>query len=235
MKNKKRLILTVLLLTILAMLFASPSYAKKAKKPALNKKKVTIKLGKTTKLKVKRASGPVIWTSSNESVAVVSNDGRVTGIASGKANVYASVAGKVLRCKVTVKGKKGKKSTPTPDPTPAPAPTVTITSPTLPKSASNIGNNKIYSTYTVEDFKTEVSPAGNKFIVKLIITVTKTFGTTDLGIEGTVPWKLYDTNNIIITSGSFAPGSMTLMNVGDRFLMTSTILSIDAGTYRLEF
>ncbi len=74
---------------------------KKAAK--LNKKKATVKVGKSVKLKVKNTSKKVTWSSSNKKVAKVSKAGKVTGVKAGKATIKAKVDGKALKCKVTVK------------------------------------------------------------------------------------------------------------------------------------
>ena len=69
----------------------------------LNKKKATVKVGKSVKLKVKNTSKKVTWSSSNKKVAKVSKAGKVTGVKAGKATIKAKVGGKTLKCKVTVK------------------------------------------------------------------------------------------------------------------------------------
>ena len=74
---------------------------KKAAK--LNKKKATVKVGKSVKLKVKNTSKKVTWSSSNKKVAKVTKAGKVTGVKAGKATIKAKVGGKTLKCKVTVK------------------------------------------------------------------------------------------------------------------------------------
>ena len=75
----------------------------------LNKKKLTLRVGKTYKLKVKGTSKTVKWSSSNKKIAKVSSSGLVKAKKVGKATITAKVAGKTLKCKVTVK-KKGSSS-----------------------------------------------------------------------------------------------------------------------------
>ncbi len=53
-------------------------------------------------LKVSGGSGTVIWKSSNTKIATVDN-GVVRGLKTGSCYVYASINGKTLKCKVTVK------------------------------------------------------------------------------------------------------------------------------------
>lgn len=83
---------------------SSDTTADAAKKAKLNKKKVTIKQGKTVKL---TASAKAKWKSSNTAVATVSKKSaksiKVTGVKGGKATITATVGGKKLTCKVTVK------------------------------------------------------------------------------------------------------------------------------------
>ena len=71
--------------------------------PKLNKKSVTLKVGKTYKLKVKNTTKKVTWTSSKKSVATVSKTGKVTAKKKGTATITAKVGSKKLKCKVTVK------------------------------------------------------------------------------------------------------------------------------------
>lgn len=70
----------------------------------LNKTKVTLKKGKTQKLKVSGTSAKVTWKTSNKKVATVSK-GVVKAKKSGKATITAKVAGKTLKCNVVVKKK----------------------------------------------------------------------------------------------------------------------------------
>lgn len=76
---------------------------KKSAKPKLSSSKNTIYKGQTKVLKVKNTSGNVKWKSSNKKVATVNSYGQVTGKKKGKATITATVNGKKLKCKVTVK------------------------------------------------------------------------------------------------------------------------------------
>ena len=95
MKKKWSLLV---ILAMLVMLFAMPAQAK----VRLNKKKVTITVGKTMKLKVKGTKTKVKWSSSDKKVATVSKKGKVKGKKPGKATITAKVGKKKLRCKVDV-------------------------------------------------------------------------------------------------------------------------------------
>lgn len=90
--------------------------------PKLNKKKVTLTVGKTAKLKVKGTKKKVKWSSSKKSVCTVNKSGTIKGIKKGTATIKAKVAKKTLKCKVTVKAKTASKPKPTPTPTPTPTP-----------------------------------------------------------------------------------------------------------------
>lgn len=69
----------------------------------LNKKKVTLKVGKKIKLKLKNAKKKVTWKSSNKKIASVTRKGVVKGKKPGKAKITAKCKGKKFVCKVTVK------------------------------------------------------------------------------------------------------------------------------------
>ena len=79
-----------------------------AKKTQLNKKSVTIQIGKTVTLKLKNApkGKKIKWTSSKKKVAVVNGKGRVQGKSAGKAKITAKVGKKKYTCTVTVKKKE---------------------------------------------------------------------------------------------------------------------------------
>lgn len=79
----------------------------------INKKKVTLKQGKTVKLKIKGTKKKVKWSSSKKAVATVSKKGVVKAKKPGKAIITAKIGKKKYKCKVTVK-KKTNKTTKTP-------------------------------------------------------------------------------------------------------------------------
>lgn len=82
--------------------------AAKKSKPKLNKKKVTIRVGKTVKLKVKKKpkKKKVKWSSNKKRVATVNKKGLVKGKKKGTAKITAKVGKKKLTCKVIVKARK---------------------------------------------------------------------------------------------------------------------------------
>lgn len=72
----------------------------------LNKSKLTLYVGKTSKLKIKGTSKKVTWSTTKKSVATVSKSGKVTAKKAGKATIKATVNGKKYTCRVTVKNAK---------------------------------------------------------------------------------------------------------------------------------
>ena len=81
----------------------------KAKAVKLNKEKLSLKAGKTAKLKVKNTSKKVTWKSSKPKIAKVNKNGKVTAVKAGKCKITATVGKKKLICNVTVKAAKAKK------------------------------------------------------------------------------------------------------------------------------
>ena len=69
----------------------------------LSKTKLTINVGQTKTLRVLGTKGKVKWSSSKNKIVRVSKKGRVVGNNPGKATIKATIAGKTLRCKVSVK------------------------------------------------------------------------------------------------------------------------------------
>lgn len=83
----------------------------KSKKPALSKKKLSVKIGKSAKLSVKRAKGwKISWKSKNKKIATVKKAGKyaakITAKKKGTVKITATVkkgkTRRILTCKVTV-------------------------------------------------------------------------------------------------------------------------------------
>ena len=99
MKRIKKLsvmLLCCLLLSVIAM----PVSASAAK---LNKKSISLNIGKTYTLKASGTKGKIIWTSSKKSIATVSSKGVVKAKKKGTAVITAKYGKSKLTCKVTVK------------------------------------------------------------------------------------------------------------------------------------
>ena len=88
----------------------------------INKKKLTLTVGKTYKLKIKSAKTKYTWTSEDTSIVKVKTkkgkSTKITALSAGKTTITATnTKGKKFTCTVTVKGKNNT-STPTPTPEP---------------------------------------------------------------------------------------------------------------------
>ncbi len=73
-----------------------------SKNLALNQKTAEIAVGATVDLKVSRSKADVEWSSKDENIATVDENGVVTGIQEGETTICAKVYGKTLKCKVRV-------------------------------------------------------------------------------------------------------------------------------------
>lgn len=97
------------MLASLVIALGSMSLHSEAATPKLNKKSVTIKVGKSVQLKVKGTKKKVKWSSSKKKICTVSSKGLVKAKKKGTATVKAKVGKKTLKCKVTVKAASGGK------------------------------------------------------------------------------------------------------------------------------
>lgn len=133
MKKRKKIISVLLCfaLTIMPIVQGSQLQVQAKKKIRLNRKKVTLYIGKKTKLKVKGTPKKVVWKSQKKKIATVTKKGVVKAKKKGKVKIIAKTAGKKLVCKVTVKKKPKKTAKPTAKvtrkPTPKPTDTATAT------------------------------------------------------------------------------------------------------------
>ena len=85
------------------MIAACKKNAKEVKKNlALDKTSVEIKVEESVKLKVKKTKAAVKWSSKNEDIAIVDENGKVTGKKAGQTTIIAKVYGKTMKCKVMV-------------------------------------------------------------------------------------------------------------------------------------
>ena len=105
-----RKLLSLLLILALCFTFIPIANVQAASKVKINKTSTTIYVGKTETLKISGTSKKVKWTTSNKSVATVSNKGKVTAKRAGTATITAKVSGKSYKCKVTVKNPSLNKS-----------------------------------------------------------------------------------------------------------------------------
>ncbi len=99
---------------IAVMMFAGviADDAAAAAKPSLNRKKVTLAVGKKVTLRVKNNKKKVKWSSSREKVASVTSRGVVRARKKGTAKITAKVGKSRYTCRVTVvKGKASQSKT----------------------------------------------------------------------------------------------------------------------------
>ena len=99
MKRIKKMLLCMMFLLSLTMI--APTQVEAAVK--INKKTVTLTVGKTLQLKVSGTKSKVTWSSNKKSVATVTKKGKVTAKKKGTATITAKVSKKKYSCKVTVK------------------------------------------------------------------------------------------------------------------------------------
>ncbi len=103
---KKKLVAGILILSI-----TMPAIVQAKRAPALNKKKVSIKVGKRIQLKVKnKGKRKIKWSSTKKKIASVNKKGLVTAKKAGTTKIRAKVGRKTLTCKVTVKKRTVKNS-----------------------------------------------------------------------------------------------------------------------------
>lgn len=79
-------------------------------RPALNKTAATLIKGETLQLKLSGTDAVTTWSSSDKSVASVSNAGKVTARKKGMATITAKSGGKKYKCEITVETPKLSKS-----------------------------------------------------------------------------------------------------------------------------
>lgn len=99
--------------TSAVMLYSEPAFAA-SKKTSISKKKVTLTVGKTYKLKIKNARNKVKWSTTNKKIVKISkksgkkkqNAVIKAGKKTGTCYIKAKVGKKTYKCKVTVKKKK---------------------------------------------------------------------------------------------------------------------------------
>lgn len=112
MKTNRNLVLLLAVCLLLTRISPVLAAAPAANSMKLNKTAYTMEAGMSFSLRVsagKKLKGkPIRWSSSNPSVAVVSQKGNVTAVKKGKAKIIAKVSGtdKKAVCKVTVTAEK---------------------------------------------------------------------------------------------------------------------------------
>lgn len=167
---QKRMVKGVSLLLSFALIFSmlvAPQSEAKKSKIKLNKKKLTLYVGKKYTLKVKGTKKKAKWSiKSGKKYIKLSKKKkksvRVTAKKKGTAKVVAKIGKKKLTCKVTVKKKASKKATPTPKATPVvkvtPTPKPVVT-PEVPANTVKFSRDAGY--YESEFNLTLAAPKGS--------------------------------------------------------------------------
>lgn len=99
-------VISIFLALALICCFLETDSLKAAKKPVLNKKSISLDVGKSFQLKLKNNKKKVKWSSSKKKIVSVSSRGKVVAKKAGKANITAKAGKAKYICKVTVKAKK---------------------------------------------------------------------------------------------------------------------------------
>lgn len=99
MKKCKRISIIVMLCLLITMI-AVPTTASAA---SINKKSITLNVGKKYTLKVKGTKKRIKWSSNKKSVVTVTSKGVVKAVKKGNAVITAKYGKRKLTCKVTVK------------------------------------------------------------------------------------------------------------------------------------
>ena len=90
----KKIIVLTLCMALVVGSFQTNVMAKRTPKPKLNKKNITIMMGKTSRLKLKNNKKKVKWRSLNKKIATVTKKGLVKGKSEGKTTIVAKVGKK---------------------------------------------------------------------------------------------------------------------------------------------
>ena len=203
---KKSKFMAILLTLVLTLSMANGLvFNVSAASPKLNKKKVTITVGKTVKLKVKKnkAKKKVKWKSANKKIVKVTKKGKIKGIKPGKTVVTAKVGKKKLKCKVKVVAKKQ-----TTKPTVKPTVPATTKAPVQTTQAPVTTKAPVQTTQAPVTTKVPVQTTQAPTTAKTTTTVDdgkpgpkEAFGQSILGIDGLSVQFVWGNDNEIISSG----------------------------------
>lgn len=100
-KGMLRSIVCVMLSVIMIMTMSAVPVS--AAKICLSKSSLTLVVGKSVYLSVNGTSKKAVWSSKDDSIAEVSNKGKVTALKSGNTDITATIDEKSYSCSVTVK------------------------------------------------------------------------------------------------------------------------------------
>ena len=104
--KKNSLILTAMLAVALCFTACSSDDEIPVESVSLNKTELVLATGENETLTAiitpNNATGVVIWTNSNNSIATVDNNGKITALAEGTATITATAGGKTATCAATI-------------------------------------------------------------------------------------------------------------------------------------
>lgn len=111
---KKRILVNLITLALVISLFSGDMPVEAKRKAALSKKKVSLEVGKSIKLKLKNNKKKVKWSTDKKKIVKLSNKSKkgvtIQAVKVGKAKVTAKIGKKKYVCRVTVTKKRSKKN-----------------------------------------------------------------------------------------------------------------------------
>lgn len=102
MKCRNKRISLIIIVILLIYIIPNSSNAKASGKVQLNRSNITLIVGNDYSLLLENATSKVTWKTSDKSVAMISNKGKISAKKAGTATITAKYNGKFYKCKVTV-------------------------------------------------------------------------------------------------------------------------------------
>ena len=192
-------------------------------KAGLNKKKLSLYVGNTYKLKVKGTKKKVKWSSTKKKVASVTKKGVVTAKKAGSAVITAKTGSKKYKCKVTVRGVAPIVNVPS-------VPTATTTPPT--GNVSTVSNSVLAANLSVS-----VEPIQNSSYAVFSITNNNTQAVPYYKVN----YQFKNAESAVVDTGSFtgyviAPGQTQYRTeyIGEKYIpmidVSQSIMSVTVNT-----
>ena len=158
----------------------------------------------------------VTFSSSNNQIATVDANGKVTGVSKGTATITAQVGDHTAQCNVNVHD-------------------LEISLPTLPATFSNSLDGTLRNKFIIQNVsieKTYYSFNSNEFDLKLNYTGENIYSNNGSSRMLELDYKLFDENNVVVKSGEIITDSVFQ---GNKFSGSVTIDLLKEGSYRLVF
>ncbi len=189
-------------------------------KPKLDGIRATVGVGKSVALKLSGTKGKTEWFTSDNSIAIVSQSGVVTGIKQGNCRIYVHVSGTSLVCMITVTANT--EPNPTINPTIPPRPTVTPT-PTDPISGKDY---KITYQY-LNVYEERSGDTGWQAIVEVQNTNSRNL------YLGNATFDIYSQSGSLVASENFISDDPSVIAPGEKgyFFNNGGRLDVPAGQY----